>query len=267
MGALDGKTVLVTGAASGLGLAYARVSAREGAALVLVDRDEEELATRAGEFRAAGAEVETYVCDISDGDAVDAAWAAIEQTHGVDGAFLNAGVNGTVQTRLPDGEIDRASRETWDRVIGINLTGLFYTLQRTAGQMKRRGAGQIVVTGSTAGLRAEPLIGYAYVASKHAVHGLVKQASLELARYGIRINAIAPGPIRTNIAGRTPPPPEKLALYNRGIPLQRHGQPEELEALALLLVSDQSSFMTGGIYVADGGAQNLSQVEWETFVD
>lgn len=266
-GVLKDKSILITGAASGIGHAYARVSAREGAKLILIDRDVAGLDAKAEEFRRGGTAVSTYVCDISDGAAVDQTWAEIGEAHALDGAFLNAGVNGTVPTRNPDGEIDKASRDTWERVIGINLSGFFFTLQRTAGLLKARGAGQIVVTGSTSGVRAEPLIGYAYVASKTAVHGVVKQASLELAKYGVRINAIAPGSFRTNIAGGQPPQPEKVAMWNNGIPLGRHGETPELEELALLLISGRSSFMTGGIYVVDGGASVLSQVTMDTFSD
>jgi len=259
-GVLEGRTILVTGAASGIGHAYARVSAREGAKLVLIDRDLEGLQVKADEFRAAGTEVETHQCDIADGEQVDEVWARLGERNTLYGAFLNAGVNGTKPTRTPEGEIDVASREIWDRVIGIDLTGFFYTLQRTAGHMKQLRQGQIVVTGSTSGVRAEPLIGYAYIAAKTAVHGVVRQASLELAKYGVRINAIAPGSFRTNIAGTEPPPPEKLAVWNAGIPLGRHGETPELEEIALLLVSERSSFMTGGIYVVDGGASVLTQV-------
>lgn len=257
---LDGQRVVVTGAASGIGLAYARAVAREGASLVLVDRDGPGLDAVAERFRADGVRVETFVCDIADPDAVDSAWRTIGERGALDGAFLNAGVNGTAPTRSVDGELDRASREVWDRVLGINLNGFFYTLQATAVLMKPRGRGQIVVTGSTAGTRAEPLIGYAYVASKSAVHAVATQAALELAKYGIRINVIAPGSFATNIAGTQPASPQKVAAWSASIPLGRYGDTRELEEIALLLISDRSSFMTGGVYPVDGGASALSQV-------
>lgn len=264
-GELAGRTIVITGAASGIGSAYANVSAREGATLLLVDRNKESLAEKARELRERDVEVHEYVADISDPDQVDAAFDAMRAEHTVDGAFLNAGINGTASFRLPEGELQNADREVWRRVLGVNLDGLFYTLQRTAGLLKETGHGTIVVTGSTAGTRAEPLIGYAYVASKAAVHAVVRQAALELSKWGIRINVIAPGSMRTNIAGPLPAPPEKVAIWNNSIPLGRHGQPEELEELALLLISEtRSSFATGGIFVMDGGASVLTQVTVDT---
>lgn len=257
---LERKRIVVTGGASGIGLAYARAVAREGASLVLVDRDGDGLDARAQQFRADGVNVETFVCDIADADSVDSVWRAIGEAGAIDGAFLNAGVNGTAPTRSTDGELDHASREIWHRVLDINLNGFFYTLQATAAVMKAAGHGQIVVTGSTAGTRPEPLIGYAYVASKSAVHAVAKQAALELAKYGIRINVIAPGSFSTNIAGTQPPSPGKVAAWTASIPLGRYGDTRELEELALLLISDRSSFMTGGVYVVDGGASALTQV-------
>ena len=260
-GELSGRTILVTGGASGIGSAYADVSARNGAALVLIDRDPEGLEVKAEELREAGAVVATYTADISDAAQVDAAFDEIEQQHPIDGAFLNAGVNGSVSQRLPEGEIDVTSREDWHRVLSINLDGFFFTLQRTARIMKPRRRGTIVVTGSTAGFRAEPLIGYPYVASKHAVHALARQAALELVHHGIRLNIIAPGSFQTNIGGKTPPPPGKAEIWKKSIPLGRYGETDELHDLALLLISEtRSSFMTGGVYVIDGGASALTQV-------
>lgn len=260
-GELRGRTILVTGAGSGIGYAYAEVSARNGADLVLIDRDADGVEAKAAELRAHGTEVTTFTADISDPEQVDAVFDEIAERFEVDGAFLNAGVNGTVSSRLPDGHIDVTSREIWHRVMGINLDGFFYTLQRTAGMMKPRRRGTIVVTGSTAGLRVEPLVGYAYVASKHAVHAVSRQAALELSQFGIRVNVIAPGSFRTNIAGPGPAPADKVEMWNRGIPLGRHGQTDELQEMALLLISEtRSTFMTGGVYVVDGGASVLTQI-------
>jgi len=257
---LEGRTILVTGAASGIGAACAHVCAAHGARMLLLDRDAEALAAAAGGLRDLGAEVHEYTGDVSVAADVDRVFDAIAAEHRLDGAFLNAGVNGTVSARLPEGELQNADRGTWDRVIGINLTGLFLTLQRTAGELKRTGHGAIVVTSSTAGQRAEPLVGYAYVASKAGATALARQASLELSKYGIRINVLAPGSFRTNIAGPLPPPPEKLRAWNRAIPMGRWGETPELEEVALLLMSERSSFMTGSVVTVDGGASVLTQV-------
>ena len=257
---LAGRTILITGPASGIGAAYAHVCAVNGAKLLLFDRDADGLAAKADELRGLGAEVHEYLGDVSAPDDVDRVFDEIAAHHQMDGAFLNAGINGTKNFQSPEGELQNTDREIWHRVIGVNLNGFFYTLQRTAGELKKIGRGTIVVTSSTSGERAEPLIGYAYIASKTAVTAVSRQAALELSKYGIRINVIAPGSFRTNIAGPTPPPPGKIETWNRSIPLGRHGETPELEDVALLLISDRSSFMTGSVVVVDGGATVLTQV-------
>lgn len=259
-GLLAGRTILVTGAASGIGFSYATACARAGADLVLIDRDVDELAARAGDLGEFGVHRRTLMVDIADPEQVDAAWDTVERDHAIDGAFLNAGMNAGPGIRHPGGRIDEFARETWHGLLAVNLHGFFLTLQRTAGILKTAGRGSIVVTGSTAGIRPEPLMGYAYVASKAAVHAVCQQAALELVGYGVRINVIAPGAVVTNIGGRAPASPEKVQMWTRTIPMQRRADPSELEGLALLLISDQGSFMTGGVYVADGGASALTQL-------
>jgi NAD(P)-dependent dehydrogenase (short-subunit alcohol dehydrogenase family) len=254
---LEDKVVLVTGAASGIGEAYAEACAQAGAALVLLDRNEELLNATATRLSAAGASVDAHVVDITDAAALA---AVFDQIPRLDGAFLNAGINAGASLRTADGQLGAFDSDTWRRVIDINLNAFFDSLQHTARIMKKQGSGNIVVTGSTAGVRAEPLVSYAYVAAKSAVHAVARQAALELVAFGIRINVIAPGPFNTRIGGSGPRPAEKTALWERSIPLGRWGNPEELAQLALLLVSDASSFMTGGVYVADGGASVLTQV-------
>ncbi|CAN5336112.1 SDR family NAD(P)-dependent oxidoreductase [soil metagenome] len=258
---LDEKTILVTGAASGIGRAYVEACADKGAALVLFDRDAGGLAAVASDLENRGVVVTTYQVDVSDPGAVDAAFDEIERAGlTLDGAFLNAGINAGQSFRTPEGEVDALDRDIWKRVLDINLDGFFFTLQRTAAIMKRQRSGSIVVTGSTSGMRAEPLVSYAYIAAKSAVRGVARQAALELVKFGVRINIIAPGPFNTNIGGTAPRAPEKTALWEKSIPMGRWGETRELAALALLLVSDDSSFMTGGEYIVDGGASVLTQV-------
>ena len=254
---LEGRVVLVTGAASGIGEAYAEACAEAGADLVLLDRNEELLEATATRLRGTGVDVASHVVDITDPTGLAAAFAQMPR---LDGAFLNAGINAGASLRDDAGQLGSFDRDTWQRVLDINLTGFFDSLQHTARIMKARRSGNIVVTGSTAGVRTEPLVSYAYVAAKTAVTAVAQQAALELVQFGIRINVIAPGPFNTRIGGSRPRSAEKTELWERSIPMARWGEPRELAQLALLLVSDASSFMTGGVYVADGGASVLTQV-------
>lgn len=256
--------MLVTGAASGLGRAFAEACAREGARLVLMDRDEAKLAEAAGPLAEIAPDVSAYIMDVSLPSSVAEAFGRVDELHEVDAAFLNAGINGGLGMRLPDGHIDALPHDTWRKVMGVNLDGTFYTLQRISAHMKRRKTGSIIVTGSTAGVRPEPFVSYAYVTSKAAVHALATQAALELVKYGIRVNVIAPGPVRTNIAGG-PLPAEKTAMWEKTIPMGRFADPSEFAGLAVLLASEESSFMTGATFRVDGGASILTQLRADEF--
>jgi len=134
------------------------------------------------------------------------------------------------------------------------MHGVVHTVRAAAAHMKRRRSGSIVVTASTAGLRNDPFTPYSYAMAKAAVVNFTKQAAHDLARWNVRVNAIAPGPFKTNLGGGGPMPPEAEARWNAVIPLGRMGNPAEIRGLALLLASPASSFMTGGIYPIDGGA-------------
>ncbi|MFG1923272.1 SDR family NAD(P)-dependent oxidoreductase [Cryptosporangium sp. NPDC048952] len=246
-----GKTVLVTGASSGIGRGLALACAAEGATLHVADVDAEGL-----ERLASSTGARPHVCDVRDPSANEELVAAVGD---LDVAFLNAGVNGAPSLLQPGGTLDTLPPSEWSRVLRINLDGLFYGLQACARVMKPRRNGSVVVTASTAGLRAEPRVSYPYVASKAAAVGLVKQAALELAPFGVRVNAIAPGPVVTNIGGAKRSP-EGAAAWQRTIPLGRWGQVPDVVGLALLLASDDAGWMTGGIHVVDGGAGALTQI-------
>lgn len=256
---MDGQIVLVTGAGSGIGRELARASAAAGATVHLAD-----IATpdeTAEELTAAGHTAVAHTCDVADPDAVGALFEAVRSASGrLDAAFLNAGVNGVPSMLQPGGAIDELPFEAWRRVMSINLDGLFHCLQQSARIMKGQRSGSIVVTASTAGVRAEPRVSYPYVASKSAVVSLVKQAALELARFGVRVNAIAPGPVVTNIGGPGPRPAEAVAAWEDSIPLRRWGAPSDVTALALLLASPETTWMTGGVHTIDGGASTLTQI-------
>src|SRR5215510_13378416 len=155
----------------------------------------------------------------------------------------------------------RTARSTrWDmtlfqRAIELNLTATFMTIRFAAAQMKRRRTGSIVATASIAGLRADPLVGYGYVAAKAAVANIVRQAAVDLAPHNVRVNAIAPGPFLTNIAGgRMHREPEVAKKFASHVPLGRIAQPDEIKGLALLLASPAGSFITGAVIPIDGGA-------------
>jgi NAD(P)-dependent dehydrogenase (short-subunit alcohol dehydrogenase family) len=256
---VSGQAVVVTGAGSGIGRAMAEVMAANGARVMLADIDPA-VEKVASELRDGGAEVDARVTDIADTDSVDALFAAAVSRFGrVDVTFANAGINRGMSVRDYRGSIQRFRREDWDAVINTNLTGAFTTLAASARVMVPAGSGSIIVTASTASLRAEPMVGYAYVASKAAVVNLVRQASIELAPSGVRVNAIAPGPIVTNIGKGRPKPPDFVERWLETIPLGRRGETQDLKGIGLLLASQASSFVTGAVWTIDGGASALTQ--------
>ena len=140
-------------------------------------------------------------------------------------------------------------------MLGINLDGVLFTMREAARHMKKQGSGRIVVTASTAGIGTDPFVGYSYSATKAAVIMLVRQAAFELARHGVHVNAIAPGPFRTNIGGAPPIPDE---AWESIVAIGRMAEPDELKGVALLLASPASSFMTGAVIPVDGGQLLMS---------
>jgi NAD(P)-dependent dehydrogenase (short-subunit alcohol dehydrogenase family) len=254
-----GRRVLVTGAASGLGLAIARALAACGARVLLADRDAAGLAAAQESLRDLAGEVATAVADVTSPEQLAAAVAGMTAVWGgVDAAFANAGVSLTPGFGFPAGELRGIDWQRWQQVLDINLKGALATFQAVAQQMKRQGEGSIIATASTAGLRADPLVGYSYAASKAAIINIVRQAALELAPHGVRVNAIAPGPFGGTSIGVPVAAEAALDLapvWEKTVPLGgRMGDPSELAGIAILLASRASSFMTGAVYVVDGGA-------------
>ena len=247
---LSRKVAIVTGAAGGIGSAIATAFAREGAALCLVDRDEAGLADRVARL---GAE-RCCACaaDISDPEDVARATATAVDRYGrLDILISNAGIEGRV---LP---VTESPIEDFDRVMAVNVRGVFLTLREAMPAMQRRGGGSIVITSSIAGLRGFAGLS-AYSASKHAVLGLMRCAALEGAPHGIRVNTIHPSPIETRMMraieeGAAPGAADAAkAGFAARIPAGRYGTPEEVAALALFLASDESGFCSGGAYSVDG---------------
>jgi NAD(P)-dependent dehydrogenase (short-subunit alcohol dehydrogenase family) len=251
---VSGDITIVTGAASGLGLAMAEVMAANGARVVMADVDAGRLDVAVERIRASGGEVEGAVVDVTNSASLRSLIDGTIARHGhIDCVFANAGISVGPGFTSPAGEIERVSPDGWSRVLQVNVTSVFETLQLTATHMKARRSGRIIVTCSIAGLRSEPIIGYAYVASKHAVAGLIRQSARELAQHGVRVNGIAPGPFLTGIGGGRLHGEEFNAAFAALTPMGRVADPDEIKGVALLLASRASSYMTGTIISVDGG--------------
>jgi NAD(P)-dependent dehydrogenase (short-subunit alcohol dehydrogenase family) len=267
MGTLDrfairGRSAIVTGAASGLGLAYAECLAEAGARVTLTDIDGAGAEREAARLRAAGAEVRSARLDVADLEAT----ARVMDDHdtacgGLDICFANAGIDpgagfwNPEGYRNPDGQVDTFDPARWERTMAVNLTGVYYTIREAVRIMKQAGrGGSIVATASNAGLVSEPIVGMAYMPAKAGVLHMVRHLALELAEFRIRVNAIAPGPFVTNIGGGwVKKDPVVRAAWDAIVPLGRMAEADQIKPLALLLASDASDYMTGSHVVIDGG--------------
>lgn len=255
-----GLAVLVTGAASGIGLAYARVMAANGARVALLDIDPRALDIAVGELARGGAQVHGELADVTDNESLAQAVAhTVERFGRLDVVFANVGISGGPGFLRGDGTRNEAAAlevvpaALWQKVMDVNVTATFRTLQAVVPTMKRQGGGRIIVTSSISASKTETLVGTAYVISKGAVGQLVRQAALELARYNVLVNAIAPGPVVTNIGGGRLQDPEARAPFERACPLHQVAVPEDLAGAALFLASPASRFITGAQIVVDGG--------------
>lgn len=266
-----GKSVVVTGAAFGLGRAYAEIMAAQGAQVTLLDLDGAQLARTVAEIEAgitaenaegpARGSVRGVVCDVTDRAALAAAFdesAALQG--GIDVVFANAGVDAgpgfltPEGHRNPEGEIDNLDDAHWDKVIGVNLTSIYGTMKLAARHMKRQGrGGSIIATSSIAAFYVDGIVGTPYMPAKAGVSHLVKQLAMELGRYGIRVNAICPGPFITNIAGGRMANVEDRQAFIRWSCLGRVAETDEIKPLALYLASPASDYVTGSQMVIDGG--------------
>lgn len=248
---LSGQIALVTGAAGGLGLAIAEVLAANGAFVHMTDIDGAALERAAKRLAQDGFKIGMQTLDAADRKGIETCVAALAKQHGrLDIAVANAGMSAGQEGRVLD-----TAWGSWDKVLDLNLTGVFALLRAAAAEMKLRKSGRIVVNASIAGLRGERLVGYAYAATKAAVCNLVRQAAIELSPFGICVNAIAPGPFRTNIAGgRLHRDPDFARQFEEEMPMARIAEPSEIKGLALLLASPAASYITGTVVPIDGGA-------------
>jgi NAD(P)-dependent dehydrogenase (short-subunit alcohol dehydrogenase family) len=248
---LTGQVAMVTGAASGLGRAMADILAEAGAHVVMVDIDAGALARARDSLPGAG---EVRVLDVSDRAALRAAVADTDQRlGGLEIMIANAGITAGPGHMTEGGQLSAVDDDQWDRVLHMNLTSVFTSIQAAAGVMKPRGYGRIVATASVAGLKSERMVGYAYAATKAAVVNMVRHAAVELAPHGVTVNGIAPGPFRTNIAGGRIRDPQIAAMFAETVPMRRIADPDEIKGAALLLASPAASFMTGITIPVDGG--------------
>ena len=233
----SGKTAAVTGGANGIGLAISRALASAGASVWILDLASENPSEVAGSFGGRGLAV-----DVTDWQSIDQAFTAIGN---VDVVVANAGIGS------PSAFCDTTA-DLWNRTLAVNLSGVFHTIQAAAASMKQRKGGSIVVTASTNSYDGEANLA-AYNASKAGLLGLVHTAANELGPYGIRVNAVCPGLIRTRLTASHFSDSGVLAAYFRHIPLGRGGEPEEVARAVAFLASDLASYITGATLFVDGG--------------
>ncbi|KAF0093219.1 MAG: short-chain dehydrogenase [Puniceicoccaceae bacterium 5H] len=242
------KVALVTGAASGMGRATAKAFAEAGASVLVADYKQDAIAALAEELSAAGYPVRWIGCDVADEAQVKAMVDyAVAEFGRIDAAFNNAGV---MSKLAPTAE---SSREEWERIIGVNLRGVWACMKYELQHMQPQGSGAVVNTGSLGALTGHPGIP-SYIASKHGVIGLTRTAALEAISYGVRVNAINPGVIDTQVARDVVGGDEDAyARMLESIPIRRAGRPEEIASVVLWLCSPAASYVVGHALTVDGG--------------
>jgi NAD(P)-dependent dehydrogenase (short-subunit alcohol dehydrogenase family) len=244
---MSNPVVLVTGSLSGIGRATALAFAREGARVIISGRRDDVGRAMADELRALGAEAEFVAADVrQEGDVQKLVDKAVARFSRLDVAVNNAGTEGA------PGPIVAQTAESYAAVFDTNVLGVLLSMKHELRVMQAQGAGSIINLSSTMGHRGAPSASL-YTASKHAVEGLTRAAALEAAVFGVRVNAVAPGPIETAMLDRLTGGADRKAGLVAGVPLKRAGRPEEIADAVLFLASDKASFITGQIIDVNGG--------------
>ena len=245
---LNGKVALVTGASSGIGRASAQMFAREGAKVVVADVNAEGGKETVSTIKQAGGEALFLDVDVSKASDVEAmVRKGLETYGGLNCAFNNAGIGG-------GGNLIHEPEDIWDRVLSVNLKGVYLCMKYEVPQMLKEGKGAIVNMASVGGLVGRRGASAAYIASKHGVVGLTKTVALDYAEKGIRVNAICPGAIRTPLLERAfASRPELEERFLAKEPIGRLGSPDEIAEAVVWLCSDAASFVTGHAMAVDGG--------------
>ena len=248
----ENKTVIITGGAGGIGLAAGKIFAKQGAHVLLIDLNEKELVTAVEKINDAE-KVSYYVADVTQEDQVNNyVNAAIERYGSIDCFINNAGIEGVVAPIID------SPTEQFDQVIAVNVRGVWLGLKYVIPNMLKNGGGRIVMTSSLAGIKGTANIS-PYVTSKHAVIGMMRCAALEGAGDRIRVNTVNPSPVETRMMraledGMMPGDGQAAhASIAAGIPLGHYAEPSDIAAMMCFLASDEARFMTGGVYMVDGG--------------
>jgi NAD(P)-dependent dehydrogenase (short-subunit alcohol dehydrogenase family) len=251
MGRLDGKVAVISGAATGIGAATARRFVAEGARVAILDVNADDGQALVAELAGSTNAARFFACDVADENAVaNAVDAAASAFGGLDIVFANAAL-GTI---VIGGTVESIEPERWDRAFGVNTRGIYALTRAALPHLRSRGGGSIILTSSSSafiGTNGRPT--HAYAATKGALISLARAMAVTYGPEAIRVNALAPGLVRTRLTDDILSAPESLERALAGIPLRRYAMPDELASCALFLASDDASFVTGTVLVADGG--------------